>query len=239
MFMLKSLQNISCENCKIHPDSLFHTLGVEEFHKFDFNKRCSIYKKGQVIFSEGNYPVGLFCVNDGKIKLYKTGSEGKEQIVRLVKTGDILGYRALISGKTYSVSAAALEDSRICFIPGEIIFRTIRENTNFSLGVIKLLTLDLEEVENRLINLAQKPVRERLAETLIILKETYGTKIDDSSTLNIDLSREDLANIVGTATETVIRLLSDFKSEKLIATKGRKIEILNYNLLLKTSNVTD
>jgi CRP/FNR family transcriptional regulator len=102
-----------------------------------------------------------------------------------------------------------------------------------------LLTQDLEEVENRLINLAQKPVRERLAETLIILKETYGTKTENSSTLDIDLSREDLANIVGTATETVIRLLSDFKSEKLIATKGRKIEILNYNLLLKTSNVTD
>ena len=91
--------------------------------------------------------------------------------------------------------------------------------------------------ENRLINLAQKPVRERLAEAILILKETYGTEKGDNSPLNVNLSREDLANIVGTATETVIRLLSDFKSEKLIATKGRKIEILNYNLLLKTSNI--
>jgi len=237
--MVKNLGNISCEYCKIRPDSIFKSLNRKESGNLDLNKKCSIYNRGQVIFSEGSYPAGLYCINDGKIKLYKTGTEGKEQIVRLHKSGDILGYRALISGKSYSTSATTLEDSRICFIPRDFIFNIIRDNVNFSLSIIKLLTQDLEEAENRLLNLAQKPVRERLAEAILILKETYGTEKGDNSPLNVNLSREDLANIVGTATETVIRLLSDFKSEKLIATKGRKIEILNYNLLLKTSNIAD
>jgi len=234
----KSFVNNTCEDCKSAKKSVFCELNTEDLGILTLSKNCNLYKKGQIVFFEGNYPDGLFCLREGKIKIYKTGPEGKEQIIRLAKTGDVLGYRALISGEHYNATAATLEDSRVCFIRKEAIFNLLKTNSNFSLYLIKLLSKDLEDVENRLVNITQKPVRERLAEALIILKETYGTE-SNNSVLNISLSREDLANIVGTATETVIRLLADFRQNGLISTKGKKIEILSLEGLIKAGNIKD
>lgn len=237
--MKKQLTIPDCDACKVRARTVFKDLSGAEFEHLHLEKSCNFYKKGQVIYFEGNHPSGLFCIHDGKVKIFKIGQEGKEQIIRFAKAGDVLGYRGLISGETYSASAETLDDSRICFIPKDVIFDLFKKNGNFSLNIIKLLSQDLEDIEQRMVNLAQKPVRERLAEALIILKETYGMDKNDENCINVTLTREDLANIVGTATETVIRLLSDFKKEKIIASKGKKIQILDIKKLIKVSNLAE
>ena len=199
----------------------------------DSEKNCSIYKKGQIIFNEGNKPAGVYCVNKGKIKIYQTGEEGKEQILRLVKEGDVLGYRSLISGEAYSGTASVMEDATVCFIPKRTFFDFLHTNSDLSTQMMQLLSHDLKEAESRLTGLAQKPVRERM----LMLLEFYGT--DKEGAINAVISREDIANIVGTATETTIRILSDFKGEKLIDLIGKRIKVNNHQGLIKTAHIYD
>ncbi len=226
-----------CQYCNCKPDILFREMPEEDIAAINMRKTCRQFKKGQIIFHEGQHASGLYCINSGKIKLYKTSYEGREQIVRLCKPGEVLGYRAVISDRPYAASASTLEDSVVCQIPREEFFKQIEKNPAVALNLIKSLSQELRTAEDRMMKLAQKSVRERLAETLIILKETYG--LDDDSAISISLSREDLANIVGTATETVIRLLADFKKEDLISTKGKKIQLVDEKGLHKAGNIVD
>ncbi len=234
----KKIEEPACEDCTSRDCSIFEGLSDKEVVNLSSNKVGNFYKKGQIVFYEGNRPSGLFCVSKGKVKLYKLGYEGKEQIIRLAKEGDILGYRSLIGGEAYSASATVLEDAYICFIPKAVFFGMVNSNGELSMKLMHLLSQDLRAAENRIAELAQKSVRERLAETLLMLKEYYGAE-DDHGMLNVSLSREDLANIVGTATETVIRLLSEFRQEKLIDLNGRKIRILNQQALIETAHIYD
>lgn len=235
--MSKTVDNKYCENCSFSRRSIFKDLGKNDLEKLNFNMNCNFYKKGQVIFFEGNHPDGLFCLSEGKVKVYKIGPTGKEQIIRFAKSGDALGYRALLVGESYSASASALEDSHICFIRKETVFELFKSNSSFSFSMLKLVSRDLEDIENKMVKLAQKPVRERLAEALLIIRETYGT--DKQDYINVSLSREDFASIVGTATETVIRLLAEFRKENLITTKGKKIKITDLNNLVNAGRVND
>ncbi|MBC8265466.1 MAG: Crp/Fnr family transcriptional regulator [Flavobacteriales bacterium] len=228
----------NCEDCKTRGKSIFCDLKSDELADLSYNKGCSSYKKGQVIFYEGRRPTGLYCINKGKVKIAKLGEEGKEQIVRLAREGDILGYRSLIGGDAYSASAETLEETSVCFIPKEAIFNLIRQSPEFSIKIIELVSKDLKSAENKVTDLAQKHVRERVAEALLMLKETYGLE-DDEQTLGVALTREVLANIVGTATETVIRLLSELKKDEIIALEGRKIKILNHKQLIRTASIYD
>jgi CRP/FNR family transcriptional regulator, polysaccharide utilization system transcription regulator len=226
-----------CDECSSRIGNVFCSLTNVQSAEMSAEKNCSMYKKGQIIFNEGNRPAGMFCINKGKIKLFQTGEEGKEQILRLAKEGDILGYRSLISGETYSSSASVMEDATICFIPKSTFFNFLQTNSELSSNMMQLLSHDLRDAESRVTALAQKPVRERMAETILMLNEFYGTDSDGS--INAVVSREDIANIVGTATETTIRILSDFKSEKLIELVGKKIKIINRLGLLKDAHVFD
>jgi CRP-like cAMP-binding protein len=199
-----------------------------------------MYKRGQIIFYEGMMPTGIFCLSRGKIKISKRGIDGKEQIVRFVVNGGLLGIRALLGGRKYSASATTLEDSVVCFISKETFFKISDRNPQISECMITLLSRLLEEAENKMTSMAQKPVRERLAESLLLLNNIFHTEtgsclLNDDAT--ITLTREDLANIVGTATETTIRLLSDFREKGLIAIEGRDITILNIEGLKKTGKV--
>lgn len=227
-----------CHTCAARNNSVFGDLTNFEVDSLNQFKGCGYYKKGQTVFTQGHYPHGVFCVKHGKIKVYKIGDEGKEQIVRFGKDGDILGYRALLSGDSYSCSADVLEDSHICFVPKAAFLEMLGKSGSLTLNVMKLLGNDLREAEKRITELAQKPVRERVAEALLLLKETYGVEEDDS-TLNVTLSREEIANLVGTATETTIRLLSEFKQDGLIQLNGKKIAILNHQKLTKVANLFD
>lgn len=227
-----------CAVCESRGKSVFCDLHKEELDQIDSEKGCSLYKKGQIVFNSGSYPHGLFCVKEGKIKIFRVGDEGKEQIVRLAKAGDILGYRALLSGDKYASSAEVIDDSKICFIPSQAFLKILEGNGILSMHIMKLLSDDLKSAEHKMIDMAQKPVRERVAEALLYLKQTYGLA-DDGQTINVVLSREDIANIVGTATETTIRLLSELKNDQVIALNGKRISILDHQLLVKAANVYD
>lgn len=205
----------------------------------DSTKACYVYKRGQVIFSEGIPPTGLFCIHTGKVKVFKTGDEGREKIVRLAGDGDVIGYRALLTGTPSTVSAAALEESVVCCIPQDTFFKLVRSNGTFSMRIIELLSAELGRAEEQIVHIAQRPVRERLAEALLLLKKTYGTEDGDSSALSVRLSREELAGIVGTAVETLVRAIAEFKKERLIGTDKRKIRILDLPRLIEIGNVRE
>ena len=232
------IEQSDCAVCESRGKSVFCDLHKEEMEQLTTEKGCSVYKKGQVVFNTGAYPHGLYCVKEGKIKIFRVGDEGKEQIVRLAKDGDILGYRALLSGDKYASSAEVIEDSKICFIPSAAFLKILEGNGILSMQLMKLLSQDLKNAEHRMIDLAQKPVRERVAEALLYLKQTYGLA-EDGQTINVVLSREDIANIVGTATETTIRLLSELKNDQVIGLNGKRISILDHQLLVKAANVYD
>ena len=228
---------ISCAVCGSRKDSLFSELSNEDLETMSLHKTCILYKKGQTLYYEGTRPMGLFCVNSGKVKVFKITSDGKEQILHLTKPGDFIGYRALISEDFYSASATVIEEAAVCYIPKADFLKILNGNPSFFKRMMKKLSDDLGIMEQRLVTIAQKSVRERLATTLLMLKETYGMEGEEKSTLiDIALSREDLANIIGTATETVIRLLSEFKNQELISLQGKKIKVLNPQGLLKEAD---
>jgi len=238
MIYTKTFEHIHCINCDKKVDSIFCCLHGESLDEISESKTCSIFRKGQVLYNEGGQPFGIFCVNKGKIKVSISGDEGKEQIIRLVKGGDILGYRCLITNERYNSTATALEDSQVCFIPKDIFLGCLKKDSTLSTEVMKLLSSQLREAEIKLTHLAQKPVRERLAETLLFLKETYGFE-KGSDVLSVQLSREEIANLVGTATETAIRLLSELNKDKIIELLGKRIKIINLKALVKTANISD
>ncbi len=230
--------NPDCAHCAKRFTNVFCNAKYDMMQEINAEKVCTQYKKGENIFKEGTNPHGIFCVNYGKIKLSKMGDDGKEQIIRLVKSGDPLGYRALLSGDKYSSSAVAIEDSGVCFVPKELFLGILQRDSNLSLEMMKMLSDDLKKAEMQITHLAQKPVRERVAEALLFIKETYGFE-EDGKTIDATFSREDIANIVGTATETAIRLLSEMNKDKIIQLAGKKIVITDLPKLIKTANIND
>lgn len=226
-----------CSSCGSRHKSVFCSIESEEINEINNIKGCNFFDRGQVIFHEGNRVNGIYCINKGKVKIYQTGSEGKEQIIRFAKEGDIIGYRALLSEEPLSASAATLDDAVVCFIPKSQVFKIIQNNPSFNFKMLKILSHELGEAARIITDLAQKPVRERLAESLLLLKDTFD--LDEDKNIQVKLSREELANIIGTATESVIRLLSEFKKDKLIDIDGRNIKLINIPALTREANIID
>lgn len=215
--------------------SLFKYLTADEIEKINYEKDFRQYRRGDILYHEGNRISGFYCINSGIIKVYKTGFDGKEQIIRFAKPGDIIAYRSVLSNEVACTSAKVIEDCQVCFIPSEILTSLVKTNPAYSLELLKLACHELGEANSFITDIAQKTVRERLAEILLLLVNDFG--VDDHDYLKIALTREELANIVGTATESVIRLLSEFKSDSLVELNGRKIRIMNIKGLEKISNV--
>jgi CRP/FNR family transcriptional regulator len=234
---MKPKRQPDCENCPSRKDSLFTGLPGDELVHLSTSKTCNTYQKGQVIFYEGNFPMGLYCINKGKIKVYKMGRMGKEQIVRLAKPGDLIGYRAFIGEDVYTATAEALEESVICFIDKKSFQHVIDSAPDIPAKLMRNLCAELRDAENFIQSMAQKSVRERLAEVILILEKKYGPDASDPTLLDVALSREDIANITGTAIETAIRLLSDMKESGLIAFEGRKIRILDHAKLVDAASL--
>lgn len=226
--------NPTCLGCKSTSNSLFRSLNEAETDYLEKSKSCNKYKRGEILYREGTRITGCYCVMSGILKIYKTGGIGKEQIIAFAKSGDITGYRSVISNEAACTTAEIIEEAVICYIPAQVIFDLVKKNSDFSLSLMQLSCKELNQANSYIKDIAQKTVRERLAEVLLMLDKTFGTEPD--GTLKVTLTREELANIVGTATESVIRLLSDFKSEKLIGLTGKKIQLLNKALLNKISN---
>ncbi len=212
-----------CEQCIAKQLNSLNSMTTEELKKVSACKTTRYYKKGDVIFDEGETLHGVFCVRSGVAKLTKLSANGKDQTVKLLGKGELLGQRSVISDERTNLSAVALNDIELCFVPKNEIVTPLHENQNFSFDVLQSLAKDLRTAEDDLINMAQKSVKQRMAETLIYIQHVFG--VDSSGALNVILSREDYASIVGTATESAIRILSQFKKEKLIATSGKHITI--------------
>ncbi len=223
--MITNLGNISCDSCFIRTHPLFRHLNDEQHEQISLIKITESFKRGSIIYQEGNRMKGFYCLQKGIVKIYKTGFDGKEQIIRFAQSGDIIGYRSVISNEPACTSTEVLEECILCHIPAEILMKLIKTNGDFAIELMKLTCKELGEANSYITDIAQKTVKERLAEILIHLDDDFG--IDQQGVLSISLTREELSNIVGTATESIIRLLSEFKTKNLIELSGRKIKILD------------
>lgn len=219
----------NCQQCIIKEFNSLRTLSSDELKCVSGHKDEISFKKGDVLFKEGSMLNGVYCVKEGKCKLTKLSPNGKEQIVKFIKSGDMLGYRSVLSDEPASLSVVALEDISACFIPKQDIYDSIQENKNFSKDMFKVVCHDLKDANSSVTNMAQKTVRERLADTLLFLDETFGE--DEDGNINVQLSREEISNVIGTATESAIRLLSELNKDKVILLKGKRIKILNKEAL--------
>jgi len=224
----------SCSECIARGHQIFKNLAPEELEQVENIKSCNNYKRGATIYQEGSRINGFYCIHHGIIKIFKTGFDGKEQIIRFAQSGDIIGYRSVLSKELACTTAQVIEDTTLCFIPSAMLFDLVKTNPEFSIQLMQLTCKELGEANNYITDIAQKTVRERLAEILLLLKDNFD--LDENQVLQIALTREELANMVGTATESVIRLLSEFKSDGYIELHGRKIKILNLPGLHKVAN---
>lgn len=184
------------------------------------------YRKGEIIFIEGEKPHGLICLATGKVKVYKEGVGGREQILRMVSPQGLLGYRALFADSSYSASAIAIEETTICLFEKDAVLKTIRKNPDLALRFIKVIARELGFSNDRTVSLTQKHIRGRLAESLLVLRDTYGLE-NDGVTIKVYLSREDIASLSNMTTSNAIRTLSTLAAEDVIALDGRKIKILD------------
>ncbi|CAM1347488.1 MULTISPECIES: Crp/Fnr family transcriptional regulator [Tenacibaculum] len=214
-----------CEQCIVRQFNSLKALTKDELVRISGCKTSKLVKKGEVLFEEGEHINGVFCIKDGVCKVSKMSDNGRDQIVHLIKKGDLLGERSLINNETSNLKAIAVNDMEVCFIPKEEIIKDLEKNQNFTMEILKNMALSLKNADNVIVDMAQKTVKQRLAATLLYLDERFLKNSEGA--IDVNFSREDIANIIGTATESAIRLLSEFKKNKLISLKGKNITILN------------
>jgi len=195
------------------------------------------YKKGQAIFVEGAYPSGIYFIEEGRVKKYKSVKDGKEQIIYICNKGELIGYSALLGDETYPDSSSALEDSLIGFIPKEYFLQILYQSPELSTRLLKNLSHEFGVLLDNIVSYTHRTVRERLALSLLILNDKFSDQQNENLPVDIILKREELASIVGIALETLVRLLKEFKGDGLIETQGRKIRVINDKKLLKLANV--
>jgi len=225
---------IFCKNCIDSKHSIFNVLKPEEKKKLFEYHSCVSYKKGEIIYKEGDKPNGLICLSTGKVKVIKAGVGGRFQIIRMTKPMGFIGYRALFACDNYISSAVAIEDSNICIIDKEALFSVIKSNGELALAMLNEIASELGFSNERTVTLTQKHIRGRLAESLLFLIDTFGFE-DKSEIIKVYLSREDIANLSNMTTSNAIRTLSNFASENVISIDGRKIKINNLKELEKIS----
>lgn len=221
-----NLHDSLCQACINSPHSLLSELEEQAKRKITDSTVCISYKKGELIYQEGDMPGGLLCLIEGKVKIYKEGIGGRIQIVRMAKPVGFIGYRGFFAEEIHIASAEAIEDSILCRIKTEVIFSIVRNTPELAISIIRALATDLGFSHRRTVTLTQKHIRGRLAEALLVLKDTYGYESDDH-TLKVCLTREDLANLSNMTTANAIRTLSNFASEGVVELIGKKIKITN------------
>lgn len=217
------MQEFRTNNPKTH-FCLFSELSREQIASLRLQEVDRVYKKGESLFEEGGYPKALYVVYKGIVKIHKYGINGKEQITRLASAGDLIGYRSILNEEQYSASASAVEETRLFKIPSDAFITLIKENSDFALKVMKMLAEDLRNAEKQVIDMAQKSVREKVAEALILLSDKFGVN-EHTAALNSILTRKEIGDIAGVTTESAIRTISDFNKEQIIEIEGKRILI--------------
>jgi CRP-like cAMP-binding protein len=219
-----------------NPNSIFYQLNREEKDELERHISLAHYKKNEFVFKEGDKPTGFMMLVSGKVKIFKEGVGGREQIIRMARPLGIIGYRALFAEENHIASAVTIEESMICNISPDFVMHKALKNNYFSLSIIRKLSKELGFSNARTVTLTQKHIRGRLAESLLLLKDKYGYE-HDGTTLKVYLSREDIANLSNMTTSNAIRTLSTFANEKIIAIDGRKIKILDAHRLDRVSKL--
>jgi CRP-like cAMP-binding protein len=217
-------------------ESILAELSPEDLEILNAHKTEQIYKKGEILFREGAYPTGIFYIIDGKVKKYTLDKDGREQIIYVANTGELLGYHAILSEDRFPDSAAAIEESKIAFIPREDFLETLHRSNVLNRLLLKTLSHEFAVLANSITMIAQKSVRERLALQLIVLREKYKVNFQPGMPVEINMGRDDLASLVGTARENVVRILTEFKEADILETKGRKIIVTDVSQLIKIAN---
>ena len=223
-----------CENCIIRQLNALKTLSKEELKKISESKVTKTVKKGETIFDEGERLNGVFCVRSGVSKLSKASENGKDQIVKIAAKGEVLGQRSVVTEERTNLSAVALNDMEVCYIPKNHLERNINDNAAFTKAVLVKMAEDLKFADNVIVNMAQKSVKQRIAEVLLYLEKNFDR--DKEGYIAMTLTREDIANVVGTAKEACIRTLSTFKKEGAIDTEGKRIRIKDETRLRQIIN---
>lgn len=218
-----------CENCIVRQFNSLKALTKEELKRISDSKETRSIKKGEALFNEGERLHGVFCVRNGVSKLSKLSDNGKDTIVKIATKGEILGERSVIAEEITNLSAVALNDMEVCYIPKMHITDSINNNPQFTKAILVHMANDLKFADNVIVNMAQKTVRQRVAETLLYLDKNFKTDADGF--ISIILTREDIANIVGTAKEACIRTLTEFKKENWILTDGKRISLTDKKAL--------
>lgn len=236
--MRKRFEKPRCSECKVRFLNYFNILSPEDLLELSIEKTSILYGKGQNIFYEGSYPNGLYCLNSGRVKIFRNGTDGREQIIRIISPGDVFGIKSLIEGKKYTTNACAIEDSVVCFISNRRMFHLFMKYPNLTNQLLIRLSRMLEDAEQKMTSIALKTVKERVAETLIHINNTFFNS-QPNSNRDIKISREDLASMVGSATETVIRVLSEFKEENIIDIECRTIRIINLKALNRIARINE
>ncbi|PWH84695.1 Crp/Fnr family transcriptional regulator [Brumimicrobium oceani] len=234
---MKSVVFPSCENCEIK-EGFFCAFSKDVKKDIGLDKKHLSIKKGDHIFSQGTHPVGLYCLYKGKVKLTKIGKDGKEQILRFYKPGDIIGYRSLLNQEAYQVNAVAIEEVHICLILKQSFLDMVDNNRSFSKNIINLLGDDLKTAEQNIVGLSQKSVQERIAEALVLLINTYGFK-SDGVTIDVKLSRLEIANLAATTQESTIRTLAKMEREGYIVLSKKEIKVHDFKKLMSGTTLFD
>lgn len=216
----------NCIDCPTRPTSLLSDIPEELLNELSYSKVTNIYKKGQIIYYEGNKPYGVYCINSGKVKLLKYADNGKNYITNIAQGGNILGYKAFFTDDKFSETAEVLEDAIICFLDRDKFFNLLKKDQSFSLKLLSLMANEVKCAEDNIRDMAYKSTQERIIEVLLTLKEAFGVKDKDGAfKIDINLSREELASLIGTTTETTVRLLSWLKSKNILETNKKIIYI--------------
>lgn len=227
----------NCNDCPTRGKGIFCELEGMILNDLSEQKIENTFKKGQTLFVEGNPPYGMYCISKGNIKVTKMGDDGKDAIVRIATDGDVLGHRSIFTDAHYSATATAMEDTTVCFIDKKYIINLVQDNPSVATNLLSKLSRDLGASENKVASFSQKNVRERLAELLLLLKESHGEDENGKTKLNIKLTREEMASLIGTATETLIRFMSELKEEGLVEQVGKTIYISDEQRLIDYANL--
>ena len=215
---------------------VWRVLTEQERELLRANSAIQNFRRNEMIYCEGDEPKDMMCLLKGKVKISKQGVGGRSQIIRMIRPIQYFAYRAYFAKEKYLTDASAFEMSTVCIIPMTIAEALIRSNTNLAIFFIRQLSVDLGVADERTVNLTQKHIRGRLAESLLFLRDSYGLE-EDGATISIYLSREDLANLSNMTTSNAIRTLSTFVSEHIIVLDGRKIKIIDEDRLRKVSRL--
>jgi CRP-like cAMP-binding protein len=214
------------ELCLENPDSIFRGLQNRDKETIIKHLAKSTVRKGDFIYSEGEKARGLICLCEGKCKIYRVGVGGREQILKLIKPGEIIGYRNLFQPAVWTNSAVAIEDAAVCHLDKNSIVALLKHNQEFAFRLMKLMADEVLFYQERVISLTQKHVRGRVAETLLMLAEIYGFE-QDGKTINVIMSRDDIAHHSNMTTSNAIRTLSNLSGEGKIETRKKKIKLID------------